>query len=509
MVSLIAIALLSLPAQDMVIMRRVIAPPTRTATTPATPTPTPPATDPNPTATPTPGPKAGIWTPGDWTYVSSNTCLEVAEQRRSVACLADGDAVPDAQCAGAKPIVTQTVERLEGCGYSWHGSGYGAYSSTCSTSATQSQTVTCRRSDGKDGVDVALCSNAGERPATTTAPTGVYSSCAYSWALGTWSEYGSLCSTSAYQTRTVDCHRAADAAGDHSVDGTVSDAACAAALGTEKPALQGEHVDNTEAVGNRCQYDWHTTIWGPWSDSACSASATRARTVTCIRSETNVTGPTVEVADERCAATVAKPEATQTGQYASCSYKVVAQTPTYSSTCSETPTVTTTYQCVRQDGGNTVVESTAATCGAGATNPTSTSGNANYSGCGATLLNGGFESALANWNQSNGPTVSSTVAHGGSSSIRMTNAQQLRQYIQTVNGRTYTMSYWVYGVTGQYMNAYATTTVNENTSLGTTTAKWVQRTGTFVGNGGVVAIGFYMYSPSNSGAAYLDDVVIN
>src|SRR3546814_9354079 len=94
--------------------------------------------------------------------------------------------------------------------------GWSAWSSTCSASATRTQTAQCRRSDGAI-VAASECTSRGVALSQTeTGP--VYSGCGYDWVIGGWSGWSSTCSASAARTRSVYCRRS---------DGTtVSDASC-------------------------------------------------------------------------------------------------------------------------------------------------------------------------------------------------------------------------------------------------------------------------------------------
>src|SRR3546814_3659734 len=83
-----------------------------------------------------------------------------------------------------------------GCSYSatnW--TGWSAWSSTCSASATRTQTAQCRRSDGAI-VAASECTSRGVALSQTeTGP--VYSGCGYDWVIGGWSGWSSTCSASA------------------------------------------------------------------------------------------------------------------------------------------------------------------------------------------------------------------------------------------------------------------------------------------------------------------------
>jgi len=117
------------------------------------------------------------WEVGSWN--SAELCGESATQTRSVQCRrSDGTAVADGSCivggSGPKPAVAQTVSSFSGCGYAWK-TTTGAWSSTCSDSATRINTVVCQRSDGA-AADDSMC--AGQAPPRQETQ-GVYSSCTF------------------------------------------------------------------------------------------------------------------------------------------------------------------------------------------------------------------------------------------------------------------------------------------------------------------------------------------
>ena len=69
---------------DIVVMRRVIAPPSKTA----------------PTET-----AVARWVPGDWTFdAGSPTCSDAAAQTQASVCQIIGVTVPDERCSGTRPI---------------------------------------------------------------------------------------------------------------------------------------------------------------------------------------------------------------------------------------------------------------------------------------------------------------------------------------------------------------------------------------------------------------------
>jgi hypothetical protein len=147
------------------------------------------------------------WDTGAW--IAPLTCSSAATLTRSVVCRrSDNTIAPDASCTEPKPATTMQGEAYEGCSYNWYTSGF-TWDSTCSATAQQTQTVYCQRSNG-DIVSDSMC--AGEKP-SATGLTGNFSGCTYSWSTSLWGWNGvdgawsSSCSTSAKQTRTVQCLR--------------------------------------------------------------------------------------------------------------------------------------------------------------------------------------------------------------------------------------------------------------------------------------------------------------
>src|SRR3546814_8258601 len=90
------------------------------------------------------------WQSGAWSGWNSS-CSASATRTRSVTWRRDplGTTVADSFCASAKPATSEVSGQYGGCSYSatnW--TGWSAWSSTCSASATRTQTAQCRRSDG-------------------------------------------------------------------------------------------------------------------------------------------------------------------------------------------------------------------------------------------------------------------------------------------------------------------------------------------------------------------------
>lgn len=264
--------------KDVVVMRRVLAPPTKklTGTTPS----------------------YYSWQTTPWSQTGA--CGQQGTETRSVSCVrTDGVTVDDSLCvgngSGARPVTSQDVVVTQSCGYAWTTGDWNQKASTCGATHL-SRDVTCVRSDGVV-VPGAACSALPQPPSTETSVD--YSGCAFSWSAGDWSDPSTTCG-SAVETRTVSCQRS---------DGnTVGAAACASS--GQKPA---ETQNLTETSG--CTAYWSTGDWGATAP-ACGAS-TQSRTVTCMSGS----GATLADADCTAAGVGTKPAQTRPAtSQATCTY---------------------------------------------------------------------------------------------------------------------------------------------------------------------------------------------
>ncbi len=315
----------------------------------------------------------GTWSYSPWSPISGcgavtqtrsascNPDALSAAQVRTVSCTRnDGVTVADSLCPGARPADTQSCTPTSGfscgtqaalsqstqltdtCAYEWLPGPWSASSNTCSASATQTRTVSCRRSDGTTVAD-ASC-NAGTRPAVSQT-VGDFSGCTYTWQPGGWNACVGGAGTWSYtpwlpasgcgtvsQTRTAACNADADSATqDRSVtclrsDGTpVADSSC---MGP-KPAITqtctpssgfscGPEAGTSQSVllTDICTYSWQIEAWSSWS-SQCSESATRTREVRCLRADG------VFVADTSCTAARA-PSSETSGVFTGCTYSWIS-----------------------------------------------------------------------------------------------------------------------------------------------------------------------------------------
>lgn len=264
------------------------------------------------------------WQTGAWSAYNSS-CSSNATRTRAVTCRRDplGTTVGDSYCTTAKPSASEVTGQYGGCSYSatnW--SGWSAWSSTCSNAATRTQTAQCQRSDGTV-VASSECTSRGIALSQTDASPN-YSGCSYSASFGPWSGWSSSCSPSASRTRSVTCYRSDGAA--------VSGSECAA---------RGISISPTSETASQyggCSYNWNVGAWSGWS-SACSSNATRARSVSCQRSDGSF------VSDGSCS--TAKPVTSEvSGQYGGCSYSASYGSWSSCTSGSQTRPVT----CTRSDG---------------------------------------------------------------------------------------------------------------------------------------------------------------
>ena len=306
------------------------------------------------------------WNPSSntgWTSWSS-TCSTNATRTRSVSCLrSDGSTVPDSSCSGAKPATSETSSQLGGCGYAWEASAFSTYSSTCSSSATRTRSVVCRRSDN---TIVADSSCSGAKPPTSET-SAQYGDCGYTYIVGPWQPWNQTCSASATRYRTITCMRSDNTA--------VADANC--------PGARPQQSETGPNYAN-CGYKWFAYGWSQYS-SACSSTSTRARTVVCQRSDgTNV-------ADSNCASAGPKPTSSETTAiYSGCTYSYdVGEWQAWNQACSASATRYRTITCTRSDG------TAVADANCPGARPQQSETGPNYAGCGYSYVVGAWQA----WNQ--------------------------------------------------------------------------------------------------------------
>lgn len=304
------------------------------------------------------------WSVSNWSSV--NACSANATRTRTVTCRrSDESPADEANCVGEKPASSETLEDYSSCAYNWKSSAF-TWDSACSDNATGTRSVTCHRGDGSDTLVSDSFCNSETRP-SSTATDQIISGCATEWAAGTWSAWSSTCSASASRFRSAQCVKSLPS-GPAVVDSNQCDTAtrpelsetaanfsactpywdpgawgwngvigaksstCSAAP-QQNRTIQCLKVDSSgnpqvvdsaqcnqtnkptatttlEADYSTCSYSWSpddtTTGWGEWS-SACSSSATRTRTVNCMRNGTAI------VDDNLCGSAGPKPATSQTG----------------------------------------------------------------------------------------------------------------------------------------------------------------------------------------------------
>jgi thrombospondin motif-containing protein 9 len=235
----------------------------------------------------------------------------------------DGQKVDDASCSGQKPSTTQAGTSYATCGYDWAVGPWGAPTSTCGD-ATETRTVTCRRTDGTDVAD-ASCAAAGAKPEATRSSHQI-TGCTTDWSAGPFGAPIPACGSTT-QSRTVTCLR---------TDGqTVDDAAC---QGAKPPATQAATDYST------CSFAWSA---GEWTTPGACGTTTRTRAVSCVRSD-------LTAAPERSCNSATRPSASEeVADTSTCTYSW-AQTGMgeWGACASGTQTRTIEVACRRVDGAS-------------------------------------------------------------------------------------------------------------------------------------------------------------
>ena len=319
---------------------------------------------------------AGTWSYSAWSPATGTYCTSSLTQTRTASCSPNsgtGTQIRDVYCknsygtvvansycdAATEPVssesctptsgyscgtegpTTQTVADYGGCTYAWITSAWSAPSSSCSSSATETRTVSCQRSDGTIVAD-SYCSASTEPASSQTVSD--YNGCTYSWQTSSWGSCtggsgtwnytswspatGTYCTSSLTQTRTASCTANVDSGSQtRSVsclrsDGTtVPDTDCSGTAPASSESCTptsyscGTEGTTTQTVADYggCTYAWITSAWSAPS-SSCSSSATETRTVSCQRSDGTI------VADSYCSAST-EPASSQTvAVYSACTY---------------------------------------------------------------------------------------------------------------------------------------------------------------------------------------------
>lgn len=197
------------------------------------------------------------WKPTEWSDWSS-TCSDAASRSRSAICVQveTNTSSPDRNCAAARPELTETASRTEGCSADWEVGGWGSFSSTCSDTAVRSRAVSCKRSDGKILPDTA-CTEV--RP-NSSETQGIYESCGYRWGATEWGDFNSQCSMNATRTGDAVCLRSDGA--------VVEDALC--------PGTNPGSVAETKPNYAGCGYHWMYSSGSIPTSQQCSSGALNA-----------------------------------------------------------------------------------------------------------------------------------------------------------------------------------------------------------------------------------------
>src|SRR5690606_25431302 len=199
---------------------------------------------------------------GSWSAWSSD-CSTTAKRTRTVECLrSNGDVVASSECTSrgvSLPGTSETAARYGSCTYSAQFGSWSAWSSDCSTTATRTRSVVCKRSNG-DTVANSECTSRGVSVTPTSETAARYGSCSYSRVNpGAWGAWASSCSSNTTRTRTYQCRR--------SNGDIVANSEC-----TNRGISLTE--TGTGANYSGCSY---SAVFGAWSgwNSTCSSSATR------------------------------------------------------------------------------------------------------------------------------------------------------------------------------------------------------------------------------------------
>jgi len=200
------------------------------------------------------------WTVNDWSAPTA-TCGAATESRTVTCRRSEGTTVADAQCAETKPDTTRESYQTSGCGYEWRPGAFGAAVPACGAT-THSRTVSCIRSDGQTVGDSSCGS---DKPASSEATTD-YSTCTFAWSTGDWTTPAACGDVT--RTRQVTCTR------------SNGDAAPIGSCDAASRPTDSERVTDTST----CTYDWAQTGTGAWSE--CTAGVeTRTVTVECRRND--------------------------------------------------------------------------------------------------------------------------------------------------------------------------------------------------------------------------------
>lgn len=255
---------------------------------------------------------------GEW----AETCRTTTRPLSSVCTRrTTGEAVGDDFCRGEKPV-SETGFNEAGCTFQWSPGEWKDWDAACSDDTSRTRDVTCLRSDG---TQVADSSCTGERPATTERGAN-HAGCTYTWNPGEWRPVVAGCGPDVDLVRTPTC-RASDGASD-------DESRC-------DPATKPETTSRGKDYSG-CTFHWRTGDWGEWS-SQCSVSSTRSRTVTCMRSDETI-------ADGKNCTEVKSPEQETVENVSGCTFDWRYSDWTPNAGCSANTSQTRVATCRRSDG---------------------------------------------------------------------------------------------------------------------------------------------------------------
>lgn len=295
--------------QDILVMRRSIAP----------------AKDTAPTLEPVEGSDLSghYWVTSAWLRGPA-ACTAEAEQTRLRGCVYQGNPADEANCPQPAPEKTRIVEDYRDCDYQWVIVAQGEWQDSCSET-TRPVTSVCRRADASNSdVDATFCQG-------QTKPTEIKGfnedGCIYDWAIGEWGGWENGCSSETKRKRSVQCLRTNDnnsLASNQNCDSPMPD--------TEE---QGENYSN-------CLQRWEPTAWIP-DEPKCNEEVRQTRTAVCRRSDG------LELDPSECTDPMPQLEQFEL-DYSACSHSwETTEWSDWDSTCSKTSTRTRQISCIREE----------------------------------------------------------------------------------------------------------------------------------------------------------------
>jgi len=199
---------------------------------------------------------------GDWSRCS--LACGGGQRTRAVTCLnEDGATVPDDECAGSKPSLTETCNP-DACtsDYAWNKAPFGSCSAVCGGGKSYRE-VTCQ---SKDGVFVAEANCSETKPETSTTCNTTACPEVYNWSLGTPSDCTKTCGGGT-ATRSVTCQNAQQVIVDESF--------CTAAKPDETIVCSTQSCSYS--------YSWKEGNWGTCSKTC--GGGTQSRSLGCLRND--------------------------------------------------------------------------------------------------------------------------------------------------------------------------------------------------------------------------------